>query len=650
MIVKSTVRRLACVPLMLAVMCASQAADIERPRTEIVDKFGVNVATGQVTQSLNTVSIGGPMGLSHRISIYANEFQYVNMRGFNDNMRQITRYVHLSQNPNYSPQAVLSVSDGADSAQFRVEVNGVRVEQFAGTPQPYTYIAVGDERNSLVVNGALLEWTKPDGTVVTFTRTVGAHASAQGLLSEIVYPNGYTITITPGGVGIQSNTGFQLKSIYGSDTRPMGKPNNLNLINVHPATTSQASGWSTANPIQIVAINNALEFCVPTDQVCSLNIAWPTATFDWPAGMPRTMYIGESTISITDAAGGITKYRFLAHDLALSESGLVQECCVPDTEYSPRLVGVTPAGSQSEQFTYAFRNVFVYNSNYFGTWVHRAQNSGVITHATHISKNTSYSMFQDYMGSTRTNSTSGGGITNVVLSAQYGNPDAISYAVVDDGRINFESSARNWPTDFYKREEFGVPERYEYDARGNLTKVSRGQGGNYVTYREAKYADSCTTANRKYCNQAEWIKDARGNVTNYTYHAPSGQLQSVTYPPNKHGIRAQTRYDYGEFHARYLNGSSKISGTAIWLKTSEKHCMNSASTGSGCTGGDEVVTEFEYKHDNLLLTGMTVTEPPFPLGSGTTLRTCFKYDIYGNQIGKTQPKAGLSECPEGRYP
>ncbi len=80
------------------------------------------------------------------------------------------------------------------------------------------------------------------------------------------------------------------------------------------------------------------------------------------------------------------------------------------------------------------------------------------------------------------------------------------------------------------------------------------------------------------------------------------------------------------------------------MKTAEKYCINSAPAGNGCSGGDEVVTTYEYNHDNLLMTGMTVTEPPPPAGNGITLRTCFEYDIYGNQIGKTDPKAGLSSC------
>jgi hypothetical protein len=623
-------------------MNAVHGVEIEPPKSEIVDKFGVNMATGQVTHGLTTVSIGGPMGLSHRISIYANELYYKNSRGFSDNMRYIAHSVRLSTDPNDSVRMVYNVGDGSDSASFTVEQNGVRVEDFVNTQPPYAYAAVGDTRHSLVVNGDLLEWTKPDGTLVKFQRIPNAPARQEGRLLEIVHPTGFIIRFTDG-MAIQSNTGYMLKSIYGSDTRPMEKTDNRNLVGVHPATTSQASGWSIHNPVQVKAINTAVEFCQPEALTCDTVNAWPTAKFDWPPGMPRTMYIGDSTVSITDAAGGITKYRYRAHDLALNESGTVNGCCVAGREFSPRLVGVTPAGSSSERFTYRYKTIFVFNDSIFGTWNYRAKSSGVVTWATDISKTSGYGILDPYYETSLQNRSSGGGISNVYLASNVpGNPDAIERAVFDDGTIHFEISARNFPTQFFKHASLGFPEKYEYDSRGNLSKVSRGPGGNYVMHREAKYADNCTSANRKHCNQAEWVKDAKGKITSYQYHAPSGQVASVTYPPNQNSISAQTRYEYTQLSARYFDGSGgKITGTPIWMKTAEKYCINSSFAGS-CAGNDEVVTRYEYNHDNLQMTGMTVTDPT----TGTTLRTCFQYDRNGNQIGKTAPKAGLTSCPQ----
>ena len=184
-------------------------------------------------------------------------------------------------------------------------------------------------------------------------------------------------------------------------------------------------------------------------------------------------------------------------------------------------------------------------------------------------------------------------------------------------------------------------ENYAY-TRGNLTKVT--YNGHLPTsyYIEAEYPASCTSSTRKTCNQATRMRDARGNWTDYTYHPPSGQVATITYPANKHGIRAQTRYTYAEKTAQYYgSGGTLITGTPIWLKTEEEYCIKSAASGGGCTqANDEVVTRFEYNHNNLLMTGMTVQEP-----GGVIRRTCYRYDKYGNQIGVTTPNANLGSCP-----
>ena len=54
------------------------------------------------------------------------------------------------------------------------------------------------------------------------------------------------------------------------------------------------------------------------------------------------------------------------------------------------------------------------------------------------------------------------------------------------------------------------------------------------------------------------------------------------------------------------------------------------------------MTRYEYNHNNLLLTGVTVTDQK----TGVTLRTCYQYDIYGNRIGEISPNANLSSCPD----
>jgi hypothetical protein len=351
--------------------------------------------------------------------------------------------------------------------------------------------------------------------------------------------------------------------------------------------------------------------------------------------MPRTMYLGSSTASVVDALGGTTVYHFQAYDLAYSGSTVIPPY-VPGREFSPRLVGIQPAASNQKRITYAFKNVF----ENLGTHDSRLQSAGVVTEATDITLRAGYDMLSPYMGGDTINYSSGPtGVSRVHRrSGVQGNPGALYYVITEDGTVYYESTPRNFPIRFEKNS--APDEDYEY-TRSNLTKIifNKGVAESYV---QAEYPATCTTATRKTCNQAVRIRDANGNYTSYTYHAPSGQIATITSPPNKHGISAQTRYEYTQLQARYYDANGNwITGTPIWMKTAERSCVNSNASEGVCLGNDEVIARFEYNHNNLLMTGMTVTDQK----TTVTLRTCYQYDIYGNQIGKTEPRANLTSCP-----
>jgi hypothetical protein len=616
--------------------CASHAINIEPPKIKLVDALGVNMTTGQVTHTLTPVSIGGDMGLAYTISIYANEARW-GAEGFSAAYSGQVQPALLTQEIGYTPWYVMRASDGMETADFKVLVNGVLQSSFFDLPPPYDYVPVGDQRQSLEVNGSYFDWTKPDGTVVRFSRGGTAAGSAGGLM-QITKPNGFIVTLSS---GITSNTGFQLRPITVMDNRPFDKPDNPNLQLVPPATTSAGSGWSSTNPTYVKALNNAVEYCAPGPAACSPTLSWPTATLEWPAGMPRTLFIGDSVVKVTDARGGTTELRYRAYDLAYDQYGNVIAGYQPGTLVSPRIAGIKPAGSTQESFVYDYINFYTYNSSPWGNYMTRMQTAGLVKTATHIGKQAYYTMLTTTMGGRdyRNNAGGDGGVSAVHIQPRIAqaNTDMIWFAQTLEGKITFETNnARNFPSLFEKIS--GPTERYSYDARGNLSKVEYLVGGTYVMQRQAQYPASCTAATRKTCNQAEWIEDANGNRTSYTYHPQSGQVENITSPPDQDGKRAQTRYEYTQLSARYFaGGSTKINGSPIWMKTAEKYCIDSSYSG-GCQGGDEVVKRFEYNHDNLLMTGMTVT------ADGTTLRTCFQYDRFGNQIGTTTPNAHRTSC------
>jgi YD repeat-containing protein len=629
------------------------AAEIERPKVQLVDKFGVNVATGQVTYSLNTVSIGGAMGLSHSVSAYTNNFNFPRYRGFADKYYLKARFIDLAgADFTYSPRGVLRLQDDKDTADFCVMAGGLCVAGFENLSPPYTYTPLADERNILEVdstNGDLL-WTKPDGTVVKFWRGGNtAKAGQEGTLYEIDYPNGFIITVYSAGMAVATNTGYMLKALYEGDNRdyrttPPVKTDNPLLKNIGKFYTSDSSSWTIINPKYIKAINTTYEYCVPTAPTCTLTNSWPTATFNWPAGMPRTMFIGDSTMSIVDAEGGVTELKFRAYDLAYDEYGNVVEPYHPNEEMSPRLVGIKPASSNNIRYTYDYITKFNLNSYGEQTWNQRAFDAGVTRSASDIGKTAGYAMMTPYMGNDYTNDGYGGGISRVHIqpTSVQGNREKMQYATTDDGTIWFEHSIRNWPERF-DRSTGGPSESYAY-TRGNLTGISYGIDGVWEPHMTANFPTSCTPATRKTCNQATWIRDAEGKTTSYTYDPQSGQVLTVTFPANKNGLIAQKRFEYAQKSARYFaGGTSKITGPAIWMKTAEKYCANSNYTGTTCANNDEVVTQYEYDPDrNLSMVGMVVTSP-----SGSR-RTCFQYDRFGNQIGITKPKGntGRTSCIE----
>jgi YD repeat-containing protein len=187
------------------------------------------------------------------------------------------------------------------------------------------------------------------------------------------------------------------------------------------------------------------------------------------------------------------------------------------------------------------------------------------------------------------------------------------------------------------------------DNRGNVTQRTANPkpGSGSPPLSESYTFPACSAGNQKICNQPAAYSDPRGNVTTYTYDANHGGVLTETDPPDSNGIQPVKRYAYAQRYAWILNASgSYVQAPApIWLRTEERTCAQTATVGSACAGGssDEIITSYDYGPDsgpnNLLLRGKVVT------ASGTSLRTCYGYDKYGNKVSETSPRAGLTSCP-----
>lgn len=622
----------------MVVGMAANAASLTPPSTQFVDKFGVNLLNGQVNSSLETVSIGGVMGLAHGISLYANHFQRAGQRGYIDRYAGAARYSQLI-GPTFA-WPIMRVHDFGGSVDFRIGGGS-------------GYVALKDPRDTLAISGTnreFLDWTKPDGTVTKFGRAANASLQADGYIAQVTYPNGFTIYFD-GLKRVFTNTGYSLVYQYEQDNRPFDSVADANA----PAGAPPYSvvEWALHNPKYVRAVNNAV--CSTAAPAC-LQRTWPTATFTWPPGMPRTLYIGKRVFTV-DTPAGRTVYEYEPYDLAKDGNVVVGGYQVGQ-RISPRLKSIKPVSSLVPTLEYTYKNLFVFTSvglrdDFFGvqyappvgtfpsgmgSYAALVQDAGVIESAKRIGERKTYEMGQIYMheSSSQNVGTVLGGVWRVITAITATPPMTTSVDTLEE-QILFEADTRNFVSQI--RRHTGATDVLSYTARGNVQTIT----SNGVVTARAAYANehNCATL-PKVCNQATSTFDAKNNETRYEYHADSGQVLRIIPPADPNGKVAEVRYDYQPLRARYFDpAGNRVDGSPIYMKVAERRCHDSnyasASPSATCIGGDEVVTRFNYNHDNLLLTSVATTS------GSKTLRTCYQYDVYGNKLGETQPK-GASSC------
>jgi len=190
----------------------------------------------------------------------------------------------------------------------------------------------------------------------------------------------------------------------------------------------------------------------------------------------------------------------------------------------------------------------------------------------------------------------------------------------------------------------------DHDARGNLVQTiyvpkSGSALANVVT--SAGYDAVCN--NQKTCNKPNWVKDAKGGQTDYTYDASHGGVLSEMGPaPSSVDARPLKLTTYVQRYASIKNSAGNLvqADTAIWVKGSETSCQTQAGANPAATcDSSTTITTTTYEYgatgtwQSLLVKGLAISS------SGTTLRTCFAYDQYGNKLSETAPRANLTSCP-----
>lgn len=148
------------------------------------------------------------------------------------------------------------------------------------------------------------------------------------------------------------------------------------------------------------------------------------------------------------------------------------------------------------------------------------------------------------------------------------------------------------------------------------------------------------------CAKPTWVKDPKGNQTDYTFASWGGTLSEMQPAPTTGAARPLKLTTYVQKYAYVKNsgGTLVAVSTPIWLPDTETVCQTVAgsSTPTCDSGAPQLVTTYLYgangTADNLLPHGKLVSD------GTTSLRTCFGYDSWGRKIFETSPRAGLSSC------
>jgi YD repeat-containing protein len=152
----------------------------------------------------------------------------------------------------------------------------------------------------------------------------------------------------------------------------------------------------------------------------------------------------------------------------------------------------------------------------------------------------------------------------------------------------------------------------------------------------------------KSCEEPSFIIDANGNETDFTYDPQHGGVLTEMGPsPAAGAARPLKLTTWVQKYAYILSGSSLVpAASPVWTKSTETVCQTVAGANNSnpvCdTAAPQRVTTYQYgdgQANSLLVRGAVVT------ADGSSRRTCYSYDNFGNRISETRPLAGLATCP-----
>lgn len=457
---------------------------------------------------------------------------------------------------------------------------GISIEPFIGPPHPnptytvtvmgqtvvFAYIAneyVAVEGNgSLTVAGGVYTYTALDGTVAVFGGglTYSPVIANRGLISSLTRPNGERLTFT--------YTSIAMSPYLQEARRLQSVTNNLGYqIHFQYASNTWSPDWYRT--VKVTALNNAVDACAPSANLCTFSRTWPSLTF----GQTGT---GTSPTErqVTDALGNTTRLLFPGGTFSgirrpTLSSG--QNISVTWTSAPPYKINTVSDGAGTWRYTYVVPFDPEQGETFYTTTVRDP-----------LLRDTEVEMIS---------------VENIDLP---GNPYRTMRVIAVTNDLGQETAygyGTNWNLGLITYPE-GNKDRYLYTYRGDLERHIRepkpGSGAT-ATMVEATYpAYPCT--NPVLCGRPTSIKDARGNITTYTYDPVHGGLLTETSPaPSAGMVQPQTRYAYEQRSAWFKqNGSGSITQATqpVWVLTETSACQTLVT----CDGlADEVLATTTYQ-------------------------------------------------------
>ncbi len=547
---------------------AFQGGWINAPTAQAIDQNGVSLTERRVIVKEPSISIGpqGAGGLSFQASRMSANAGYADAwasSNFDVRMSRENFCANVSVPGPCDPSEippwgqwlwVVSGIGGADvfsayttdptGHAYSYSANGSQLSYNAGLNE---FLYEARDGTKYYIQGEVNDrhWTSPD-SVCNGTTTFGdPYPHHQLRVSRAEKPDGEVITWT---------YSYALMEDKCYRSRLQSVSNNLGYM-IHFDYAFDAADHTNElyayNKIEkITAINRTIYACPLDAFACSSNgggVNWPTLTYAFGAGT------GARTDTVTDALGHVTAFDYTIHYYYGGGAPAVRLGAVR-----------SPANPGANDVTYAWNSSGGLTlTNAKGThnysFVVGPQTSGTVTGPNGYSR-TVQARDQWYGGiepGVRT-----GGVIGYFGGTTYIISDTVN------GRTTSYHNDQYARIDKITRHD-GEYVEYTYDARGNVTDmrtVAKPGSGSADIHLYANYPESTLPActNPKTCNKPLWVKDAKGNQTDYSYISlHGGVFQEIAPAPGSGpyaGVRPTTEHQYSH------------GGTSVYRRTETRTC------------------------------------------------------------------------------